>query len=255
MNYHRYLAWCPPLPSYWFSFYCCTIGDSLGVTLGGFPGFIFSGVFIDVSLGATLGGLSGFLVCVFTLGVGAWFWCCLVGYSCFICSRACSGSFYTSYYILLCLFVDCFYATLGTILNNYARFLSVVWCVSFIVAKVAFGVGCFNASTKYWAANVAASEDDTLGIFTFCGKIPRHQQFFLISFLSQIIFSIYIVPMPDRCTICLIRVCSMLHVAPILHVKLILFPVVPWALRWNKIVRRFSHTPITLGFFLMLLIK
>ena len=60
-------------------------------------------------------------------------------------------------------------APLVIMLNNSARFYSVVWSVSLIFAKGASGVGCSNSSTKSRASIVAASEDDTLVIFTFWG--------------------------------------------------------------------------------------
>ena len=63
-----------------FLFSCISIGTSLGVTLGGLPGFICSSVSTCTSLGATLGGLPGFLFCVYTLVVGSWCCCCLVGH-------------------------------------------------------------------------------------------------------------------------------------------------------------------------------
>ena len=84
----------------------------------------------------------------------------------------------------LCLLVYCCSDSLGMMLNNSARFLSSMWCVSLIFAKGEFDVRCFNASTKSQDYSVAASADDTLGIFTFWGEVPWHQQFFLFLFLS-----------------------------------------------------------------------
>ena len=162
----------------WLIYSWVTIDSLFSVPLGGLPGFPFYGFSVCVSLGYTLGGIPSLLVFFFTLGVGALFFCFLVGY--------------LSLRLPSFLFVDFCYATLGITLNSSARFLSVVWCVSFILAKVVFDVGCFNASTKYRDANVAVSSDDTLGIFAFCRENPPHHKFFLISFLSQNICSIYI---------------------------------------------------------------
>ena len=89
----------------------------------------------------------GIGVCVFTIGVDAFFCCCLVGYLCITCASAYYGLFSTSFRLPLFLFVQCCSDTLGMKLNISARFPSAVCCVSFIVAKGAFVVGCFNAST------------------------------------------------------------------------------------------------------------
>ena len=59
--------------------------------------------------------------------------------------------------------------------------------MSFIFANGLFGVGFFNASTKYLAARVAASADKTLDILIFEGGIPQHQKLSLILFMSQIL--------------------------------------------------------------------
>ena len=175
---------------------CCSIWSSLRVTLGGLLGFLHSGVFIGTSLGATLGGLRGFLVCVCTLGVGACCWCCIVGYLCVTCTRPWSSYFYTSHRRPLFLLVDCCSVLLGVMLNNSARFLSAVWCASLIVSKGAFGVGWFNASTKYLAASLAASEDDTLGVFIFWGKLHNVCNYFWSYFcrkhvVKTIVFQCY----------------------------------------------------------------
>ena len=64
--------------------------------------------------------------------------------------------------------VDLFFSgPLVMILNHSSSFLSAMCCVSFIVVQGAFVVGCFNASTESIAASIAASADDTLGIFKF----------------------------------------------------------------------------------------
>ena len=47
-------------------------------------------------------------------------------------------------------------------LNNSARLHNAAWGVSFIVANGAFGVFFSNASTKYRAARVSESADETL---------------------------------------------------------------------------------------------
>ena len=235
----------------WLTYPWVTIGTWFEVTLGDLSGFLIYGFSIGFLLGSTPGGHPGLIVCVFTLGFGAWFCCWLVGYLCITSERVCSGFFYTSLCLPLFLFFHCCSANLGMILKSSARYLSAVWCVSFISAKWVFDVGYFNAFNKACADNIAASADDTLGIFTFCGKIPWHQKFFLISFLSQKLCSIYSVPMTDRCTIRVLFVCSMLHVTLVFHMRLFLFPVMPWALCWNKIVWRVAHTPITLGLFLI----
>ena len=106
-----------------------TIDNWFSITLGVLPGFLFFGVSICVSLGSTLGGIPDLILFLFTLGVGAYFWCFLVGYWCITCARTCSGFFSTSLCLPLCLFVDCCYYTLGIKLNSSARFLSAVWGV------------------------------------------------------------------------------------------------------------------------------
>ena len=185
LGYHKYFAWCPCLWSFWLQFSCCSVSDSLGVTFGGIPCYIFFSVSIGVSLVSLLGCLPGFRVCVFTLGFGAWFCCCFPGYLCITCSRAFYGSFYTPHQIPLCLLVHCCYATLGMTLNNSSRFLSVVWFVSFIGAKGAFGVGYFNASTESRSSDVAVLADDTIGIFTYCGKIHIIINYFRYRFCQK----------------------------------------------------------------------
>ena len=116
------------------------------------------------------GGLSGYLVCICIILVGAYCFCCLVGYLCVTCARPWYVYFSASNYCPLFLFVDCCFDPLGMMSNNYARFLSAVWCVSLIFAKVAFCVGCFNASIKSETASVSSSEYDTLGILIFWGR-------------------------------------------------------------------------------------
>ena len=148
----------------YFLFSCCSIGTSLGLTLGGIPGFLRSDVSIVASLGATLVGIPFFLVYVCTRGYGACCWCCLVDYLCVTWSQPCSSYFSTSHHRPLCLLIDFWYATLGMMLNISSSFISAVWYVSLIVAK-----WCFNVSTKYISASVAALADDTLGILTFWG--------------------------------------------------------------------------------------
>ena len=95
---------------------------SLGVTLVVLPGFICYGVSTGTSCGATFGGLPGFF-CVSTLGVGAWYCCCLVGYRFIICAHYWYCSISTSHSRPLVLLVDFLSAPLGIILNNSARFI------------------------------------------------------------------------------------------------------------------------------------
>ena len=127
--------------------------------------FVFV-ISICVSLGSTLGGPPDIIVYIFTLGFGAWFFCCLLGYLCITCS----DFFSTFFRLTLCLFVDFCSDTLEMTLNSSSRFLIVVLCVSCIASNVAFGVGFFDASTKSCADNVPASAYDTLGVFTFYRK-------------------------------------------------------------------------------------
>ena len=110
----------------WFIYSCVTIGTLLGANLGGLPGFLFYcvsiftsldvtlvvlpgsicyGVSTGTSCGATFGGLLVFF-CVFTLGVGVWCLCCLVGYQFIICDNSCYGSISTSHRRPLFLLVD-----------------------------------------------------------------------------------------------------------------------------------------------------
>ena len=93
------------LPGLLFS--CVSIVTSLGATLVGLPGFLCCGVSTGTSLGATFGGLPGFLSCVFTLGVGAWCHCCLVGYRFGICEHYWYDSISTLHRLPLLLLVDC----------------------------------------------------------------------------------------------------------------------------------------------------
>ena len=131
-------------PGFLFSF--VSIGNFIGVTLIGLPVFLCYGVSIGTSCGANFGGLLGFFY-VLTLGVGVWCLCCLVGYQFIICDKSWYGSISTSNRHPLFLLVGFFSAPLGIILNNSARFISAIWCVSLIFAKGEFRVGFCNAST------------------------------------------------------------------------------------------------------------
>ena len=158
--------------SIWLIYSYVTIGTSLGENLGGLPGFLLSCVYIVTLLGSTLGGLTCFIFCVWTLWAGVWCCCCIVGYRCVTGALTWSGSNDTSclyHRRPLCMLVDCCSASFGMMLNNSARLINVLICVSFIVANVAFDVGFYNSSTKSRAASVAASSENTLGIITFWG--------------------------------------------------------------------------------------
>ena len=106
-------------------------------------------------------------------GDGAWCCYCIVGYQCVIGVFTWSG--YTDTSCLswrrpLCLFIDCCFKAFGIMLNNPARLINTVLCVSFIVANGPFGVGFCNYSTKSCASSVVAPVDKILGILTLWGK-------------------------------------------------------------------------------------
>ena len=124
--YHIHFTWYHSLRSLRFPFSCCSIGTSLGVTLGGLQVFLHYDFSIGTSLGTTLGGLSGYLVCICIILVGAYCFCCLVGYLCVTCARPWYVYSSASNYCPLFLFVDCCFDPLGMMSNNYARFLSAV---------------------------------------------------------------------------------------------------------------------------------
>ena len=159
-----------------------TICTLLGSTLGYLPGFLFLFLLHRHFTWHHYWRYSKVFCSSFTigtsLGIGACYYSCLVGYICVTFVQPCSGSFSTSHRSPLFLLVNWFSSPIGMMLNNSARFLSDVLFASLIVAKYVFVVGCFNASTKYRADSVAASADDTLGIFTFWGDIPICQKWF-----------------------------------------------------------------------------
>ena len=149
--YYRQFTWWHHWRSSWIPFSCVSIGTSLGDNLRCLPGFLF---------------------CVWTLGASVWCFCCILGYPCVTGEFIWFGSTDTSclsYRRTIYLLHDCFFAAFGMILNNSDRILNTVWCVSFIFANSVFGVGSCNDSNKSFAANVAVSEHETLGIITFWG--------------------------------------------------------------------------------------
>ena len=132
----------------------------------------FSCVILDISLGATLGGLRGFLLCWCTLGASIWCWCCLVRYRCVtdvVTWSVSDDTFCLSWRHPLCMLVDYCSIDFGMMLNKSARIINAAWCMSFIVASGAFGVGFCNASTQACDDSVSAPEDKTLGILTCWG--------------------------------------------------------------------------------------
>ena len=170
--YKIYLV--PPLKFFQVSFYpVFTESHHLESPLEVFQDFfVLVSPQVLTSLGATLGSLPGFCFCVCALVVGAWCCCCLAGYRCNICVRHWSGSIPTSCRRPLCLLVYCCSVTLRIILNNEAIFLNAVWCLSLIVAKIAFGVELCNASTKSCAARIDTTAEETLGIIIFWVETP-----------------------------------------------------------------------------------
>ena len=107
----QYLLPCYVLPSellglMWFISSCVTKGTSLGVTLGGLPGFLF---------------------CVCTFGDGVWCCYCILGYLCVTGAFTwydSDASSSLSWRCPLCLLIDCCSADFGIMLNNSAGLLN-----------------------------------------------------------------------------------------------------------------------------------
>ena len=165
--YPRHLTWYHPWRLSRFPFYFISIGTLICVTIGNHPGFLCSGISIVALHGATLGSLTGLLFAFAPLELVSGVAVALWGYQCITCERPWYGSIFTSNPLPLCLLVDIYYASLGMILNNYARFINAVWCVSLIVTKGPFGVGFCDYYTKSSIASVVASAYKTLIILTF----------------------------------------------------------------------------------------
>ena len=95
------------------------------------------------------------------------------------------------------------------ILNNYARFINDVICVSLIAAKGGFGIVFVTLSLNI-ALLAYLYQQTTLSAFLHLkGVITRHKKFSLIMFLSQILCNTLSVPMLVKNTIPLLCVCSM----------------------------------------------
>ena len=145
--YHRHFTWCYPWRSSRLLFSYISMVTSIGVNLVVLPGFICYGVSTGTSRGATFGGLPGiiflwfhpwswYLVLLLPCGVSIHYLCLLL---------VLFYNHFTPPYIIP--FGWFFSDLLGMILNNSARLINYVWCMSLIFTKGAFGVGFFNAST------------------------------------------------------------------------------------------------------------